>query len=267
MLSFIDIFKAIISGVIEGLTEFIPVSSTAHLLIFSWLVDFNSVKNHLFEIVIQFGAILAVCFVYRKKIIMILTHLRRKDSIHFEKNIILSFIPAAIVGVLFHDIIKEILFSPIIISVALIIGGLVIIIVDSKERKFKVNQIDQITNKQALILGFCQALAIVPGVSRSGVTIIGGILLKISRKTAAEFSFLMSIPIIMAASLFDLYKNFSELSVNNFHLILIGFFSSFFSAVFVIRWFIAYISKNDFVAFGIYRIVLGSIILFFVVSL
>src|SRR3989338_5866662 len=237
MLSFIDIFKAIISGVIEGLTEFIQVSSTAHLLIFSWLVDFNSVKNHLFEIVIQFGAILAVCFVYRKKIIMILTHLRRKYSIHFEKNIILSFIPAAIVGVLFHDIIKEILFSPIIISVALIIGGLVIIIVDSKERKFKVNQIDQITNKQALILGFCQALAIVPGVSRSGVTIIGGILLKISRKTAAEF------------------------------LILIGFFSSFFSAVFVIRWFIAYISKNDFVAFGIYRIVLGSIILFFVVSL
>lgn len=267
MLSLVDIFKAIISGLIEGLTEFIPVSSTAHLLIFSWLVDFNSIKNHLFEIVIQFGAILAVCVVYRRKLFSIFAHSRRQDSLNFSKNIILSFMPAAIIGMLLHDVIKTVLFSPIIVALALIIGGLAMIIIDSKERKHEISGVDNITNKQALILGFCQSLAIIPGISRSGATIIGGILLKLSRKTATEFSFFMSIPIIAAAGFYDLYKNFSELSANNLHIIFIGFLSAFISAIMVIRWFISYVSKNDFVAFGIYRIMLGCIILFFVVSL
>ncbi len=267
MLSLVDIFKAIISGLIEGLTEFIPVSSTAHLLIFSWLVDFNSVKNHLFEIVIQFGAILAVCVVYRKKLLTIFTHLGRIDSLNFFRNIILSFLPAAIIGVLLHDIIKTILFSPIVVAVALIVGGFVMIIIDSKERKEETKGVDNITDKQALILGFCQAIAVIPGVSRSGATIIGGILLKLSRKTATEFSFFMSIPVIGAASCYDLYKNYTELSVNNLHIILIGFITAFISAIIVIRWFIIYVSKNDFVAFGIYRIMLGFVILFFTISL
>lgn len=259
----VEIFKAVISGVIEGLTEFIPVSSTAHLLLFSWLVKFDAVKNNLFEIVIQFGAVLAVCVIYRKRIILTITKIKRRDSQKFALNLIISFLPAAIIGILLHDFIKTVLFSPIVVASALVIGGFVMIIVDSKDRTPTTTRTDRITHKQALIMGLCQALAIVPGVSRSGSTIIGGLLLKISRRAATEFSFFMSIVVISAASLFDLYKNYDHLDASNLYLILFGFLSAFFSALFVIRWFIDYVSKHDFVAFGIYRIVFGTILLFF----
>ncbi len=264
ILNFVDIFKVIILGIVEGLTEFIPVSSTAHLLLFSWFINFNSIKNNLFEIVIQFGAILAVCVVYRRKLILVTTRIRSKDSQKFLLNLLISFLPAALVGVLLHDFIKDVLFSPIVIAVALVVGGFIMIVVDSKEREPETLRVDHISWKQALILGCCQAIAIIPGVSRSGATIIGGILLKMSRRAATEFSFFMSIVVISAASLFDLYKNYSELNVSNFYLIVIGFLSAFFSALLVIRWFIGYVSKNDFVTFGIYRIMFGSILLFFI---
>jgi len=263
MPAFIDIFKAVISGLIEGLTEFIPVSSTAHLLIFSWLVDFNAVKNHLFEIFIQLGAIMAVCYVYRKKLIRVVTKIHQKDSQKFVLNLFISFLPAAILGLLLHDFIKSVLFSPMVIAVALIVGGFIMIIVDSKDREPRTTRVDHITPKQALIMGFCQALAMIPGVSRSGATIVGGLLLRMNRRCAAEFSFFMSIVVISAASFFDLYKNYTALDVSNLYLILFGFLSSFISAIFVIRWFIKYVSNNDFIIFGIYRIMFGSIILFF----
>lgn len=259
----IDIFKAIVSGVIEGLTEFIPVSSTAHLLLFSWLVDFNQIKNNLFEVFIQFGAVLAVCFVYRNKLIYTVTKIHRKENKRFLINLIISFLPAAIVGILLHDFIKEVLFSPVILASALVIGGFIIIIVDSKDREPHTLQVNEITHKQAFIMGLCQTLAIVPGVSRSGATIISGLLLKINRRAATEFSFFMSIIVISAASLYDLYKNYSNLDLSNIYLIVFGFLSAFLSSLFVIKWFISYVSKNDFVIFGIYRIVFGSILLFF----
>lgn len=259
----VDIFKAVISGMIEGVTEFIPVSSTAHLLIFSWIVDFNSIKNNLFEIFIQFGAILAVCYIYKKRLILVVRKIKRKDNQQFAINLILSFLPAAIIGLLLHDFIKEVLFSPIIVACGLIFGGFVMIIVDSKDRKPVVTRTDRITHKQATILGFCQSLAVIPGVSRSGATIIGGLLLGLSRRAATEFSFFMSIIVISAASFYDLYKNYGELEPSNIPVLIAGFISAFISALFVIRWFIDYVSKNDFVNFGIYRIVLGSILLFF----
>ncbi len=264
MILAIDVLKAVVSGVVEGLTEFIPVSSTAHLLLLSWLIDFKSIKNNLFEIVIQFGAILAVCLIYRHKLYFVITQIHRQENKKFALNLIISFLPAAIIGLLLHDFIKAVLFSPLVIAVALIVGGFIMIAVDSKEREEKTTRTDQISFKQALILGFCQALAIIPGVSRSGATIVGGLLLKMSRRVATEFSFFMSIVVISAASFYDLYKNFSALEGSDFGLIFIGFISAFLSAFFVIKWFIHYVANNDFLIFGFYRIALGSIILFII---
>ncbi len=264
-MNFIDIFKALTSGIVEGLTEFLPVSSTAHLLLFSWVTDFNSVKNNLFEIVIQFGAILAVCIIYRARIFSILLEWRRANNQKFVLNLLLAFLPAAILGFLFHSIIKEIFFSSTTIACALIIGGLVMILVDRKPLPNQIDNVDAITPLKALAIGLFQSVAMIPGVSRSGATIIGGLLLKLNRQTAAEFSFFLSIPTIAAASFYDLYKNRADLTFSGAELILVGFFAAFLSAIFVIKWFIGYVSKHNFIPFAIYRIVLGIIILFFTI--
>lgn len=264
----LDFFKAIILGVVEGLTEFLPVSSTAHLLITSQVIDFNAIQNNLFEIVIQFGAILAICVTYRKKIFEVIFTLNKKSSQKFSLNLFLAFLPSAILGLIFHDFIKKVLFSNVIIALALIIGGIIIIIVDknNKNEQFSkenpTNEIDNISLKQALLIGFFQAIAMIPGTSRSGATIIGGLLVGLKRKTAAEFSFFLAIPTIFSATIYDLYQNFSNLNLENIQLILVGTIASFFSAILVIKWFIAFISKNSFISFGIYRIIIGLIILF-----
>ena len=260
----IDIIKAIISGVVEGLTEFIPVSSTAHLLLFSWVVDFNSIKNNLFEIVIQFGAILAVCAIYHSRILKIFREYRKKSEQKFVLNLILAFLPAAVFGAVFHDVIKRILFSPLTIAFALIFGGIIMIFIERKKMSSHIFDIEKITPRRALQIGFFQAVAMIPGVSRSGATIIGGLLLGLNRKTAAEFSFFLAIPTIGAASVYDLYKNFEQLTFDNFTIICAGFLSAFIASILVIKWFIGYVSKNSFVPFAIYRIVLGGVILFFI---
>lgn len=264
MPEFVDIFKVIISGFIEGLTEFIPVSSTAHLLLFSWYVDLKVAKNNLFEIVIQFGAILAICYVYKRKLILVCCQIKREDNQKFVTNLIVSFLPAAIIGLLFHDFIKEVLFSPMIVAIALIVGGFIIIIVESIQKEPVTTRVDSISTKQALTMGLYQVVAMIPGVSRSGATIIGGLLCGLNRRAATEFSFFMSIVVISAASFYDLFKNFSEINTGNIYLILIGFVTAFFTSILVIKWLIKYVSNNDFVPFGIYRIMLGSIILFFI---
>ncbi len=264
MLNIADIYKAIISGAIEGLTEFLPVSSTAHLLLFSWLVDFNSIKNNLFEVVIQFGAILAVCVIYRQRILAILFEFKQKNNQKLLFNLILSFLPAAIIGGFFHSFIKQIFFSSLIIAFALIIGGILMILVDHKKRVSDIETIDEITPLKALWIGCFQCVAMIPGVSRSGATIIGGVLLKLNRKTATEFSFFLSIPTIAAASVYDLYKNYAELSASNVEIILFGFISAFVSSIIVIKWFISYVAKNNFIPFAIYRILLGTLILYFI---
>jgi undecaprenyl-diphosphatase len=267
--NFIDLIKAILLGTIEGLTEFIPVSSTAHLLISSYLIDFQTIKNNLFEIVIQFGAILAICVIYRQKIFSVIFNLNQKNQQKFVLNIFLAFLPAAIFGAVFHGLIKQYLFSNLVIAISLILGGIVMILVDKKPKtaatKNSYPQIDNIKPISAFYVGLFQCLAMVPGVSRSGATIIGGLLLGLNRKVATEFSFFLAIPTIAAASVYDLFKNYSELTTYNIELILVGLLAAFLSAILVIKWFINFVSKNSLLPFGVYRILVGILILLFVV--
>jgi len=264
MLNFVDLTKAIFLGIVEGLTEFIPVSSTAHLLISSYLIDFQSIKNNLFEIVIQFGAILAICVIYRQKIFSVILELKQKSQQKFVLNLILAFLPAAVFGALLHGFIKQFLFSNLVIAITLILGGIVMIVIDRKPRKSNVEDVDSIKPISAFYIGLFQCLAMIPGVSRSGATIIGGLLLGLNRKAATEFSFFLAIPTIAAASLYDLIKNSSELTGANVEIILVGLLASFLSAILVIKWFIGFVSKNNFVPFGVYRIVVGILILLFI---
>lgn len=264
----LDIFKAALLGIVEGLTEFIPVSSTAHLLLTSYLIDFTSIQNNLFEIVIQFGAILAIVVIYRHKIFDLLINFKQKSQQHFILNIILAFLPVAIIGGVFHSLIKELFFGNFTIALALIIGGIIIIFIERSLAKTidktKEQEIEKINPLKAFYIGCFQCIAMIPGVSRSGATIIGGILLGLNRKTATEFSFFLAIPTIAAASFYDIFKNYSSLTLENCELIIVGLLSSFISAMLVIKWFIGFVSKNNFTAFGIYRIIVGVIILFFV---
>ena len=260
-----DLFKAIFLGIVEGLTEFIPVSSTAHLLLSSYLIDFQSIKNNLFEIVIQFGAILAICVIYRQKIFSILVNFKERSQQRFVLNIILAFLPAAIIGASFHSIIKKIFFSNLVIGISLIVGGIIMIIVEkNKNHTPSAHNLEEIKPLNAFLIGIFQSIAMIPGVSRSGATIIGGILLGLNRKTATEFSFFLAIPTIAAASFYDLLKNTAELTTSNIEIILIGLLASFVSAILVVKWFINFVSKYSFVGFGIYRIIVGILVLLFI---
>ncbi len=267
MPDFIDILKAVFLGLIEGLTEFIPVSSTAHLLIASKIINFQSISNNIFEVVIQLGAILAICVLYRKKIFDLIFKIKERSQQKFILNVTLAFLPAAVIGVAIHDLIKTYLFSSSVIAIALIVGGILMIIIDRnpKEQNSKITDLDEITPKTAFFIGLFQCIAMIPGTSRSGATIIGGLLLGLGRKTATEFSFFLAIPTIAGASVYDFFKNSSELTSSNLYLILIGLVVSFLSALFVIKWFINFVSKHSFVSFGIYRIIIGILVLLFIV--
>ena len=256
-------FKAILLGIIEGLTEFIPVSSTAHLIIFSQILNFDSIKNNVFEIAIQIGGISAIAVIYFKKLNNILLKVYEKNNQKFIDNLALAFIPAVAIGLLAHDFIKKYLFSNLIIAFSLIIGGVVIILVERFHQKFTVKNIENIEKPTALAIGFCQCLAMIPGVSRSGATIMGAMLFGVERKVATEFSFFLAIPTIGSACLYDVYKNFSTLSFDDFELILVGVISSFISSLIVIKWLLKFIGTHSFTSFGYYRIAIGFLILFF----
>jgi undecaprenyl-diphosphatase len=271
-MNFVDIFKAILMGFVEGLTEFLPVSSTAHLLLTSQLIKFNNLENGVFEVVIQIGAILAVILLYHKKIFSVILNIKKKENFEFATKILISFIPAAIIGLVFHDVIKKIFFSNIYISLSLIVGGIVMIFVEkiylknlAKKSVILTQNIDDISFKKSLLIGFCQVFAMIPGVSRSASTIIGGMIMSLDRKTAAEFSFFLALPTISAASIYDFYKNYQLIDFSNLNLILIATLASFVSAIIVIKWFINFISKNSFMIFAIYRILAGILIFFFLV--
>lgn len=261
-MDFIAVIKAIFLGVIEGLTEFIPVSSTAHLLLSSKLIDFSYIKNDVFEIVIQLGAILAVCVFYRKKILDVLLSIaHKKSSQNFTLNILVAFLPAAVFGLIFHKMIKLMFFNPLSIAWALIVGGAIILLVEKLDIKPKYSKVEDLSILQSLKIGLFQIVSMIPGVSRSGATIIGGLLLKLDRKTATEFSFFLSIPTIFAASIFDFYKNYNSFDSSKISLILIGFVTAFFSSLIVIKWFINFVSNHSFKIFAYYRILLGLILL------
>lgn len=255
------IIQAVVLGLVEGLTEFIPVSSTGHLILLGEIIGFHS-EGRVFEIAIQLGAILAICWKYREKLIGVACTLpTEKKSQNFALNIVLAFLPAAVIGVFAHSYIKEVLFSPIVVSVSLIVGGVIILIVESLVKNFKVQEVEEISWKTALKIGFFQALAMIPGVSRSGATIMGAMTIGVGRKAATEFSFFLAIPTMLGATVYDLYKNWALLELDSFIIIAIGFVTAFLAALLVVSWVIDFVTKNGFKPFAYYRIVVGVIML------
>lgn len=257
------IFKALLMGLVEGITEFLPISSTGHLIITGALLDFlDEEKRGIFSIFIQLGAILAVCFEYRARLIKVaLGLLSEKSAQRFAINIAIAFVPAAILGLLFSHAIKTYLFFPVPVASAFIIGGLVILAAERKSRTASIDDVNNIDWKLALKIGLCQCLALFPGVSRSGATIIGGLFLGLSRSAAAEFSFFLAIPTLGSAALYDLYKGRDLLSADDVSLFAVGFVAAFISALIAIRGLIRYIKNHDFTVFAWYRIGFGLLIL------
>jgi undecaprenyl-diphosphatase len=256
------LLKGLFLGIVEGITEFIPVSSTGHLILAGDLIGFDDEKAKVFEVFIQLGAILSVVWLYRARIFGVIKGLptRREDRALFA-NIMIAFLPAAFVGLLAHKTIKAYLFNPLSVSVALIAGGIAILLIEKMDHRAHVKEVDNITLKQALGTGIAQCLALFPGVSRSGATIMGGLMIGFDRKVAVEFSFFLSIPTMFAATGYDLLKNLHALSAADIPLFIVGFVTAFFTALVVIRAFLGYVSKHDFSGFAYYRIIFGLIIL------
>ncbi len=259
--------NAIIMGIVEGATEFLPVSSTGHLLMMKEILDFEGPKGNVFEIVIQFGAILAVVVVYFQRLWNVLiTAPKDPEAQRFIMAVLLAFLPAAVIGAFAHDFIKAVLFNPIIVAVMFILGGIAILWIEKKAPKPQIDAVEHMPLKTALCIGFFQCLAMVPGVSRSGATIMGSLLLKVERRVAAEFSFFLAIPTMAGATVYDLYKNADHLSLDDGALIGIGFVTAFFSALIVVRKFVDFIGKHGFAPFAWYRIAAGGIALVFLLA-
>lgn len=256
--------SAVILGVVEGITEFLPISSTGHLIVVAHLLEETSAEAKLFEIVVQAGAMVAVCWHYRQKLWTLLRHAadRHSPSFRLASHLVVAFIPAAVLGLLFHGAIKQHLFSPQSVAVALIVGGVVIIVVERRQHTPRVAGLEEMRVTDALIVGLAQSVALFPGVSRAGATIIGGMLRGLDRKTATEFSFLLALPTLFAASLFDLWKNADLLNAAFVGEILVGFVVAFFSALAAVRWLLRYVARHKFTAFGWYRLAAGGVILF-----
>jgi undecaprenyl-diphosphatase len=255
------LLKALILGLVEGVTEFLPISSTGHLIIAGDLLNFNDEKGKIFEIVIQLGAILAVCWAYRAKIGQVLATTNQKSSQQLIINLGLAFLPAALLGLAFHHQIKHYLFSPITVACALIVGGIAILIIERIAPQPNIEAVDDMDWKHALKIGFAQTVALIPGVSRSGATILGGVLFGLSRSAATEFSFFLAIPIMFAATAFELLSNRALFSWQDVDLFAVGFVTAFISALLVIKLFIRYVAKHDFTGFAWYRIIFGIIVL------
>lgn len=255
--------QAILLGLVEGFTEFLPVSSTGHLIIAQSLLDFKD-ENGVFSMVIQVGAIAAILWEYRQKFIYVLTHLwtAHSDAQKLFLNLVIAFMPLALIGLTFGKIIKAHLFNPVSVAIALVVGGFIILWVERRpDITPRITDSDQMTPLDALKIGLVQVLALIPGTSRSGSTIIGGVLFGLSRKVAAEFSFFLAVPVIIAASLYDVYKYRADFVLNDIPVYGLGLIFAFISAFFTIRSLIRYVSNHNFSVFGWYRIVLGGLIL------
>jgi undecaprenyl-diphosphatase len=256
------LLKALILGVVEGLTEFLPISSTGHLILAGDLLDFNDDRGKLFEIVIQFGAILAVVWEYRVRIAGVFRGLGREPLANrLVLNLAIAFMPLAVLGLLFKKSIEAHLFKPVPVALAFIVGAFVILWAERRTHTIRVQTVDEITPIDALKLGFAQALALIPGTSRSGATIIGGLLFGLSRKAATEFSFFLAIPTLFAATLYNLYKERALLNADDIGMWVVGFVSAFISAFLCVRWLLRYVSSHDFTAFAWYRIAFGIVVL------
>ncbi len=263
-------WKAIILGIVEGLTEFLPVSSTGHLILAGSLLDFSGDRAKVFDVVIQFGAILAVCWEFRRRLGNTMSGIGSQPVARlFARNVMVACVPAVVLGLLFGKYIKAYLFAPVPVALALIVGGGVILWAERRQRVGiatsaalpRVHAIDDLTLADALKVGFAQCFALIPGTSRSGATIIGGMLFGLDRKVATEFSFFLSIPIIFGATLYELYKSRSALDSADLGLMLIGLVAAFLSAIVCVRWLLRFIASHDFTSFAWYRIVFGLVIL------
>ena len=257
--------KAAVMGLVEGATEFIPVSSTGHLIIAGNLLGFDRWHGaKTFDVFIQLGAILAVVWLYRARILdVVRTAPREERSRRLILNLVIAFLPAAIVGFLANDFIEEKLFRPTVVAAALVIGGVIILLIEGWHRRVRTETVDDVTPKEALGVGLAQLLALVPGTSRSGATIMGGMALGMSRVAATEFSFFLAIPVMFAATLYSLWKARDALSAADAPVFAVGFVVSFVSALLVIRWLLRFVANNSFRGFAWYRIVFGVLLLAF----
>lgn len=262
-MEFLLIFKAIIMGIVEGVTELLPISSTGHLILAAELMDFmEGEKRVVFEIFIQMGAMLAVVWEYRQKIFSSLLGIGKPGvERNLYVNVSLAFFPAALIGFIFSDFIQNFLFSPYVVAGGFIIGGLAIMWVEKYAYKPVINDMDQLTYMDALKVGLCQCLALIPGTSRSGATIIGGMYFGLSRRAATEFSFFLAIPMISAASLYSLWGARERLEWADASILAVGFIVSFITAFIVMRALLKFVSTHTYMAFAWYRIAFGLLIL------
>jgi undecaprenyl-diphosphatase len=255
------LLKALILGIVEGLTEFLPVSSTGHLIIVGDLLHFNDERGKIFEIVIQFGAILGVVWDYRRRVGRLLAGLSTRHEQRFALNLFIAFLPAAVVGLLLHEAITTYLFNPITVSGALIVGGFLILLIERLPLRVRVESMEDLGLLDAFKVGVAQTFSLFPGVSRAGATIMGGLLAGLSRTAATEFSFLLAIPVMFAATFYELFKNLDRLHAGDVPIFATGFLSAFVSALIVVRAFLRFVSRHDFTSFALYRIVFGVIVL------
>ena len=260
------LIKVIIMGIVEGLTEFLPISSTGHLILAGSLLNFTGEKVKVFEIVIQAGAMLAVCWEYRRRIIDVIRNFASDIAARrFVANLLVAFLPAVILGLMFGKLIKAHLFAPVPVALAFIIGAFVILIVERRNRlnedSLRIHSVDEMTMLDAFKVGCAQCFALIPGTSRSGASIIGGMAFGLSRRAATEFSFFLAIPTLFGATIYSLYKERALLSVADLPMFGVGALAAFISAFFCVRWLLRYISSHDFMIFVWYRIVFGVLIL------
>lgn len=261
-MEFAELLKVILLGLVEGLTEFIPVSSTGHLVLGGHFLGFEDAGNT-FKIAIQFGAILAICVAYREKLVWVTTGLvqRNAEAWRFTIAVLLGFLPAAIVGVTAYKGIKSLLDSPWTVAWALVIGGIVILLIERMVKRVKVSRVEDFSAGLSLRIGLVQCLAMVPGVSRSGATIMGSLLMGVDRKAAAEYSFFLAVPTMLGATVYDLYKQWDVLDFSQGASIGIGFVVAFAAALAVVKSLVAFVGKHGFAPFAWYRIVVGCLAL------
>jgi undecaprenyl-diphosphatase len=266
-MDWILICKAVILGIVEGLTEFLPVSSTGHLIVVGSLLNFTDEGSKTFHVVIQFGAILAVCWEYRRRIGEVIAGLATQTAARrFALNVIIATIPAVVLGLMFEKSIKAVLYAPVPVALALVVGGVVILWAESRQRERgdappRVQSIDELTPLDALKVGCAQCCALIPGVSRSGATIIGGMFFGLDRRVATEFSFFLAIPIIVGATFYEIVKTWHATPVQMLDLFTIGMAAAFVSAFICVRWLLRYIATHDFTVFAWYRIGFGLLVL------
>lgn len=261
-MDFWSAFQAIILGIVEGLTEFLPISSTGHQIIVADLIDFGGERAMAFNIIIQLGAILAVVWEFRRKIYDVVVGLpKQREAQRFTANLLIAFMPAVVLGVMFADLIHEYLFNPITVAAALVVGGVIMLWAERREHRIEVDHVDQMNWSHALKIGFVQCVAMIPGTSRSGSTIIGGLLFGLSRKAATEFSFFLAMPTMVGAAVYSGYKYRELFQPADLPVFALGFVVSFIFAMIAVRGLLKFIANHSYAVFAWYRIVFGMLIL------